>query len=406
MNLANFFKYGNLEYISIPKTEAFWDYRGELSTYQERIQVPLYSKLLSSEDRLGLEIEIEEVVMKDSRKELPPGWFSHQDGSLRNGIEFISTPLPLNVAKDALCSLFLFLEKELATKPSFSWRTSIHVHSNVRHFEFEHLGNLILLYLVFEQVLFSFGGGNRKNSVFCVPVGATNMQYLTDLVINFRSDMSRDTLAMLLEESHDKYAALNLKRLWDYGSVEFRHLPGVWDVSMIVSWMDMIQAMSAAARKMSRAELQGQILNLNTLSTYSQFMLQIFGPHLRQLLSVPSNVNTMLSEGVTAAKEHLKSPPNIRQKLIKGSGMQKYLEKYAAKVQKIQSSAKKETPQSKKGEGNLSEVSFEDAILGFPLAQPQVWHVPILNHHPVFMDSPVDPGVSESEDSSNEEEES
>ena len=54
------------------------------------------TQYVGNKSYFGVEIEVENIcpkIMFMEQTPLPPGWFTHSDGSLRNGIEYVSDPL-------------------------------------------------------------------------------------------------------------------------------------------------------------------------------------------------------------------------------------------------------------------------------------------------------------------------
>ena len=291
---------------------------------------------------LGIEVECENAPGMDLL-----GWRTTEDGSLRDGgKEYISWILHEEAVGTALAGLYTILSL-IKPAPRFSWRTSIHVHLNVRNFTIEEFLKLLLLYLAFEKVLFRFVGGEREKSNFCVPL------HQSSLMETFRNFCNRRTGVGGMHLQWEKYSALNLSRLSDYGTVEFRHMPGTWEVSKLHLWIGMILSLSNAARSLSFDDLTEEFLKLNTTSEFDIFSKKVFGKVQAQCLAAASEKD--FEGGITACKECL---ADIEDSFtpMKGSGLEKLIQK------KVMIS-KREGPAQKKPEGEEQvKVILDDDI--------------------------------------------
>jgi hypothetical protein len=189
----------------------------------------------------GIELEVENARSRHgSFKHEMFGtlWNSHTDGSLRNGgVEYVSVPCSGGAIVEAVDLMWNGLPADW----SFSQRTSIHVHVNVRDFSWEQLQTLLLTYCVVERILFDYASSDRAGSIFCVPVVETT--YPDTLIGNLITSQHRAV------GSWEKYSALNLTRLVDLGTVEFRHMPGCRDKEKVFMWLRIINDLLLFARR-------------------------------------------------------------------------------------------------------------------------------------------------------------
>jgi hypothetical protein len=175
----------------------------------------------------GVECEIEAV-----KNPGPVGIFNAvPDGSLRNkGIEFISIPS----TKNDLVSAFKHLHGSLQFYPGqepFSVRTSTHVHVNCLSLDVPQARIMVLLYALFEECFFLMVKPDRRDNIHCVPLTETYMPSLYKRPVDY-----------MIKNWH-KYTALNLKRMVDLGTMEFRHLHGTSDAAEFEEWLGCLEAL-------------------------------------------------------------------------------------------------------------------------------------------------------------------
>lgn len=302
------------------ESAGFWAYRGQEKEFWDmhRQVTPLFNE---KPVFCGVEVEIENVKLKDIHKpDAVLGWNTHQDNSLRAGVEYVSYPLAQGDMEVALASLFHWLKYAVRTTPEFSWRTSIHVHVNARDMTLNEISNLILLYSIFEGMLFEFSSNrSRAEGVFCVPLTQCALQS------NIREFFASQDISQITHDyGWDKYSALNANRLKDYGTLEFRHMPGTWNIVKISQWIDVIIRLRLAASRLSREEILGYLKQLNTLSNYGELQHKVFGD-AAPLIGAPQNSIKLLSAGVSYAKECLIADKALRV-AEKGSHMHTFID--------------------------------------------------------------------------------
>jgi len=284
----------------------YWAYREKGPLFAKALaQLPVPSQHPYSA-LLGLEVETENVARKYKDDQTPAGWEAKGDGSLRLGTEFVSCVATEAEMHYLITSLYLFFVEQLKRKPNFSWRTSIHVHLNCRALNTDTLSNLLLLYPVFEMLLFNFADEQRKTSNFCVPIVESNYAYRMRRFVCSPSGAVKPIF--VLADQWEKYSALNLSRLPDLGTVEFRHMCGTWDIVKLAQWIGLIGALYDASQRLEHNWVVQQIMGLNSLSNYTQFQHQIFGNTLSSLLGESESFNKLLSHGVSFAKQCLVKP--------------------------------------------------------------------------------------------------
>lgn len=250
---------------------------------------------------IGIEIEVEGIGSSayESWLTRTPRWFQvHQDGSLRNGgVEFITLPFDATYAPYILNYFFTSLTR---TNPGFVFtnRCSMHVHLDMTDTTYWQFESLYQLYLCFERQFYEYAGDVRENSNFCVPVSATPFEEY------FFSTAKTRTWNTLLNSIPDldsaKYTGLNITRLRDLGTVEFRHLPGHKRVPWITKFIQFIIALKQFAITHTREDVNDLIMNANTISNYEPFAKSVFGEHTNTLF--PTGEFNLIEEGITTAK--------------------------------------------------------------------------------------------------------
>ena len=113
---------------------------------------------------VGIELELENISLGDweyyydtnkkNALDLMKYWKIVQDGSLRNGIEFVTDPLVgNNIIKglDCLDYLVEYVNPTNNLKISMGERTSLHVHLNVLDLTIEQLKNLVIILEIFPR---------------------------------------------------------------------------------------------------------------------------------------------------------------------------------------------------------------------------------------------------------------
>ena len=181
--------------------------------------------------RVGIEIELEEL--KCNPKEKLDYWKVDVDGSLRGmySAEFISNILSIKDVLKALSNL-----KRYAINYEASFRTSVHVHVDISDFGLLQLKSLLLVYSLVENILYELGGGFRTDSNYCNPLnqGMSYFRKHRDGEINYYE--SDDHIAVYLIRKWNKYSALNLRRVEDLGTAEFRMMEGNLNVDRLNNW--------------------------------------------------------------------------------------------------------------------------------------------------------------------------
>lgn len=234
----------------------------------------------------GVELEIERAY--DYKKWQVPGMVVTEDGSLRNdGKEFITSPMTY---KNLSYCLDSFFTKAKLSDENYSERCSIHVHTNCQDLTFDELITLLMIYQVFERVLYEWIGHDRDKNIFCVPWHQT--LYTSSMLAT--KDIGKF-------KNWQKYTGLNLLPLFSQGTIEWRHMDGHCDYKRLMLWCTLIGCMYNFAKTCSLKEAQQEILSLNTNSLYEVFSYKVFNEY-GDVLMKTANYRENLEEGVLDVK--------------------------------------------------------------------------------------------------------
>jgi hypothetical protein len=234
--------------------------------------------IVDSDDLIGIEVEIENAGAFMGQG-LNKAWMVKGDGSLRNeGAEFVTRPISARLGPVALDYLLnQYLSKDVCC---FSPRTSVHVHLNMQDMTDEQTFNYILLYSIYEPQLYEFVGKSRAKNIYCVPVGETNI------------------LACLKEygetrqNSWMKYTGLNTAPLRSFGTIEFRHMHGTFDVYKLSIWLNFIVKMKDYVRKNTTTQIRAMVAAMDDSFRFDNLMADIFGEFAKHLnYKSPESVN-------------------------------------------------------------------------------------------------------------------
>lgn len=245
----------------------------------------------------GVEIEVEGV----KKNQYPPTFNNPEEHSLKvKGQEYTTIPIALKYLEVELIRLFSSIGDV-----SISSRCSVHVHINVRDLSLGQLKNFLLLYTIFEKLLYRISG-DRWNSIYCVPLYSYHY-HLQSAIAN----LSKNKLPA---NKWPKYHGLNLAPIWGQqgessklGTVEFRHMEGSTDVERIVDWCSIIASLKRAAQTMDNEEILAHIRTMNTTSGYVWLTREVFGRWSKKFFQVETYKEDIES-CITKAKYVLPKP--------------------------------------------------------------------------------------------------
>lgn len=239
------------------------------------------SRRVQDSDAVGIELELEMPRRYDMYDLIPPeGWTIHEDGSLRNGVEFITEPTS-DYAR-VLQNMQEYLNRE--DHFLISERCSVHVHLNMLDMTAEEILNFILLYTAFERVLNVIAGG-RDTNTYCLSVYQARDDYI-DLVRHIRQSMVLDnswgwmTAGRSDRRNRRRYSALSLVRIGEIGTAEIRTHEGTLDMAKVTRWVDYLCALRKAAR-----EIHTEFLLENLNDPPNEVFNQVFEDKLENLLA-------------------------------------------------------------------------------------------------------------------------
>ena len=283
-------------------------------------------KMVDQTCYVGIEIEIEKVPI---HKHIA-GWEPVPDGSLRNdGIEYVSVPVRGQNIHYLLHKLLTESKKEGA---EFTERTSNHIHLNVRRMTVEQLVTLLITYVVVEQSMYRYikhMGFDRHRNIFCVPLSESQHYLGLPYLIYLLKQNDISGVVDVCAHMWKKYSGLNLLPIMTQGTIEFRQLPGTFEIDFILDWINIIQSLRLFALSHTLEEVKGMIFDLNTNSNYQIFLQEVFGRYARQMNPPLGEGFQELEEGITNVKQAfmLKENFGITSETFEKSSVKEYLDK-------------------------------------------------------------------------------
>lgn len=192
---------------------------------------------------MGIEIETEDFAyVAQTVEELAEYWTRHDDGSLRNGTEWV-TRKPF-AGKQLTAAVDGFFGKRRAY--NMSERTSVHLHINMTNAEItvDQFRSLFCLAYVIDPAVFRIADENRKWCSYCCPLSDMGEERLSNLL---SSDKRNKIMAAVSGDQHeDKYYGFNIVSLKKHGTLEFRHFACTQDKDQMESWIVLVQEIKKA----------------------------------------------------------------------------------------------------------------------------------------------------------------
>lgn len=245
------------------------------------------SRHIISDTLVGLELELEGIGSgMDTYKS--SYWNVVGDGSLNeSGKEFVfKRPFGGRSIDTALKSINKVMEERGIT-PQTGVRTSLHVHIDVRDLDNSQYINMILIYLVFEEVLFKYCGEERMTNPFCRPLSQLDTIQRLSLAHDRKGDKG-GTLSRVISEIRDrKYCAINLGSTSRFGSIEFRLHKGEYRYPIIRNWINILLRLKEYALNNDVKDWQNLFSDISNQSP-THFLKEVFKEQGNLLLTEES----------------------------------------------------------------------------------------------------------------------
>lgn len=198
---------------------------------------------------IGIELELENVSYNNSTTTIPEGWTTHEDGSLRNGIEYVTTePMMGQGAATCIDNYYAARIEALPTA-----RTSTHIHVNVTDVTIGDVRAMYAISYMMETGLFDAIGAPRKFCGYCMPLYEMNSVRVKNILVDGSLE---EFLQAIQGPNNEKYYGFNVNSVSRHGTVEFRYFPGAPDKDTLLDWIDYCVSVKSAAMATTLEELR------------------------------------------------------------------------------------------------------------------------------------------------------
>jgi hypothetical protein len=198
------------------------------------------TKRNSESDEIGIELEVESESVTNlvsSFEQLKATgcdyWTMKDDGSLRNGKEFVFTKALNRVDATKAIEAFFKVFKENNNALKNSERCSSHMHLNFQHMSMLQVYNFKTLFYMLELPFFNKFAPERIGSSWCTP-----MFDCPDIAMGYAAAAKEGVYKCATQGS--RYTALNVQAIPQHGSLECRMLGESSSKEKPLQWMGVL----------------------------------------------------------------------------------------------------------------------------------------------------------------------
>lgn len=202
------------------------------------------------------------------------------DGSLRNGLEFVlSRPLNKERTLNSVNNLYNFIKGKdyrifEVDEDGTIARTSTHVHADVRNLNTAQIFAIITIWAFYEYEFIEKLDEERLNSKYCLT------DYITPNNLNFKYSILGGAHSVYRAKQNGnryRYSMLNIcDPALHIGSIEFRGMQGNVDIEKFKCWLEIIDNFMTVCKKFDTPEKMYTLYN--ALSNHPNlFFKKMFG---------------------------------------------------------------------------------------------------------------------------------
>ena len=263
--------------------------------------IPSRKKKKTQNTCYGVEVEVEwdsteakNEVISYFMENFIPNVSITEDGSLRNGLEFVSS-VP-HVKRSILGEMEQLYDVLKEFGAVVTHRCSTHIHVDVRNFNTAQLFAFQTIWSFFEYDMLSCIDSERKNNKFCLT------DYITPFNLEFKYSVisGRNDINWLRERGKRyRYQAMNvIDPLLRQGSIEFRSMQGNLDIEKLTNWINKLEKLVNISKLYDTPKSMYKLYNI-LISHPRMFYKAVFGQKSTEELNyfVLDVIESFLGEG-------------------------------------------------------------------------------------------------------------
>lgn len=225
---------------------------------------------------IGVEIETEGTLLRNSKALKRAGWDWHHDGSLRAGGQEFTFEEPL-MGDEISRAIDTFFSEDTHVIYETNPRAGVHVHINWldEKSDIRGLRNLVAIMYCIEPGVFDWVDGTRKWCGYCCQLTELSDQSMRTIMTTESETVMANILKDNGELSQNRYFGVNLAAIGKYGTVEFRYFPSTKEKKDVENWIQFVMQVKRAADKFE-GESNQLIDILSTQEGITGFLLTHF----------------------------------------------------------------------------------------------------------------------------------
>lgn len=265
---------------------------------------------------IGIELELEEASMTT----VPPYWTTHEDNSLRQGIELVlDAPYAGEVLGNAIQEYY-----KAGIAHNSTSRTSTHIHINMTDVTVDVLRSMFMIMYCIEDSLFNAIGESRKWSGYAMALTEMEPSRVRGILTSDDANILQNEISP--SRNQERYYGFNtcMRR---HGTAEFRYFPGGPTQQELESWVDFVVTVKRIGKRWHPNEL---IEALYDERSVIRFINENFGTYwATQLLQHDTAANILTKFSEVAAHITQPNSPDRRESLVfVTQGLVKYASKF------------------------------------------------------------------------------